>query len=162
MNGKRTIWLAGIIAALAAVVLIWHLFAGPAAVLRQAGMGVDDAAKWKGRPHLVMFTEEGCQWCERFRREVLPIYPKTEEGGIAPLRIVDVHAPRPADLRRVGKIVYTPTFVLIDSKGRIVGRIEGYPGYDFFWARLNDLFERMRAQNAQVRKMNGRENAAEG
>jgi len=36
---------------------------------------------------------------------------------------------------------FTPTFILVDD-GREVGRIEGYPGEDFFWGLLGMMFER--------------------
>ena len=35
-------------------------------------------------------------------------------------------------------IRYTPTFVLAED-GQEVGRIEGYPGDEFFWVRLENL-----------------------
>ncbi len=37
---------------------------------------------------------------------------------------------------------YIPTFVLIDE-GKEVGRIEGYPGEDFFWGMLGKLLEKL-------------------
>ena len=33
---------------------------------------------------------------------------------------------------------FTPTFVLIDEE-REIGRIEGYPGQEFFWGLLENL-----------------------
>ena len=38
----------------------------------------------------------------------------------------------------VSPIRFTPTFVLVDD-GREIGRIEGYPGEDFFWGLLERL-----------------------
>ncbi len=35
-------------------------------------------------------------------------------------------------------MLFTPTFVLFDD-GREIGRIEGYPGEDFFWGLLQNL-----------------------
>lgn len=35
-------------------------------------------------------------------------------------------------------VIYTPTFVLVEHDSEI-GRIEGYPGEDFFWSLLERL-----------------------
>jgi len=84
---------------------------------------------------LVMFESAGCAWCTAWNREVGAVYDKTAEARIAPLRRVDIAAPRPSDLAVVGPIVYTPTFVLSDG-GREVSRILGYPGEAQFWGLL--------------------------
>lgn len=44
---------------------------------------------------LVMFERAGCVWCARFNAEIAPIYGKTEESQIAPLRRVDLNRPCP-------------------------------------------------------------------
>lgn len=85
---------------------------------------------------LVMFETRACSWCAEWHRVIGPIYPKTTEGKLAPLRRVDLSDQRPADLVAIGAVVYTPTFVLIED-GIEFGRIEGYPGEDFFWGLLN-------------------------
>ncbi|MBL3206218.1 thioredoxin family protein, partial [Klebsiella pneumoniae] len=41
---------------------------------------------------------------------------------------------------------YTPTFILVDG-GREIGRIEGYPGADFFWGLLERLAQRLPPQS---------------
>ncbi len=86
-----------------------------------------------------MFESDDCVWCEAWNEEIGPIYPKTTEGQRAPLRRVDIHGPRPHDLRDIEGVRFTPTFVLIDDHGREVGRINGYPGEDFFWGLLAEL-----------------------
>jgi len=91
---------------------------------------------------LVMFESAACAWCERWHEEIGPIYPKTPEARIAPLRRVDVHGPRPADLAFVRGIRFTPTFVLV-HEGREIGRITGYPGEAFFWPLLDELLEKL-------------------
>lgn len=89
---------------------------------------------------LVMVEEHGCAWCERWNTEIAPIYPKTSEGRIAPLRRIDLREAPPPDLEFARAYVFTPTFVLmVDNKE--VGRIEGYPGEDFFWALLAQMIE---------------------
>jgi hypothetical protein len=85
---------------------------------------------------LVMVEEHGCYYCITWKREIGPIYPKTSEGDFAPLRMIDIDDGVPADLKFARKVVYTPTFILIDN-GVEVARIEGYPGEDFFWGLLD-------------------------
>ncbi len=95
---------------------------------------------------LVMFEERGCPWCAAFRREVLPIYGNTDEAKVAPIRRVDIFAPRPKDLAHIRRIRVSPTFVLLDDDGREVGRILGYPGFDTFWELLDALLQKLERQ----------------
>ena len=86
---------------------------------------------------LVMFRQSGCPWCAAWDREIGPVYPRTEIGQRAPVRFVDLARARDtAGLK--GPVRFTPTFVLFDG-GREIGRIEGYPGQDFFWGLLENL-----------------------
>ena len=89
---------------------------------------------------LLMAEEKGCFWCARWNEEISEIYPRTPEGRTAPLRRIDVHAPVPDDISLERGLHFTPTFVLIED-GQEVGRIEGYPGEDFFWGLLDRIFE---------------------
>ena len=91
---------------------------------------------------LVMVEEKGCPYCERWEAEVGVVYAKTPQGRRAPLRRIEIDGPRPDDLRHLKRLVYTPTFILID-KGREVGRIIGYPGEDFFWGLLDELIGKL-------------------
>ncbi|MBI1384601.1 MAG: transcriptional regulator [Rhizobiales bacterium] len=91
---------------------------------------------------LVMLESYGCGWCLRWHAEIGPIYPRTSEGALAPLRRVDLALPWPDDLAGVAKERFTPTFILMDE-GREVGRIRGYPGESFFWELLGELMQRM-------------------
>ena len=87
---------------------------------------------------LVMAEEDGCYWCAKWNEEVGGEYPITAEGRAAPLRRVDIHADIPPDLSFDDRLVYTPTFVLMQD-GREVSRLEGYPGEDFFWPLLQQM-----------------------
>lgn len=106
-----------------------------------AGLGMN--AKTGTAAELLMFDSKLCEWCDRWREEIGAVYPKTEEGEIAPLRTIDIHAARPRQYESIRGIVYTPTFVLWHD-GREVGRILGYTGEDFFWGLLGELIEDMR------------------
>ena len=114
------------------------------AVARLALIALALLATPAGAAELVMFTQKGCPWCDRFDREIAPAYGKTPEGLRAPLRRVDISAPVPAELSAISRERFTPVFVLID-KGREIGRIRGYPGEAFFWPMLAALVERLDA-----------------
>jgi hypothetical protein len=101
-----------------------------------AGVAMASAAQ---AAELVMFRRDGCPWCAKFDREIGPIYSKTEFNRRVPLRQVNLdHDPDVAIVHAA--IRYTPTFVLTEG-GKEVGRIEGYPGDEFFWFRLEKLLE---------------------
>lgn len=87
---------------------------------------------------LIMFEEEGCIWCARWEAEIGPAWPNTEQSEIAPLSKVDIHDDLPEAVTLDRPAAFTPTFVLL-SEGTEVGRIEGYPGADFFWFLLDEL-----------------------
>ncbi|MFO1134897.1 MAG: thioredoxin [Rhodoblastus sp.] len=93
---------------------------------------------------LVMFERAGCVWCERWNAEVGGAYDKTNEGRRAALRRVDLAKGVPPDLSEVGKVVFTPTFVLVDN-GKEIGRIEGYADEAFFYGYLNGLISKLGA-----------------
>ena len=81
-----------------------------------------------------MVEEAGCVYCAQWNEEVGTAYPLTPEGRAAPLRRVDIHD-LPDDVVFDIRPVFTPTFVLF-LDGTEVGRLEGYPGEDFFWPIL--------------------------
>ncbi|WP_319823912.1 thioredoxin family protein [Thalassovita sp.] len=89
---------------------------------------------------LIMVERQGCQYCIAWTEKLGPIYPNTPEGRFAPLRVVDIADAPPADVTFARKVVYTPTFVLIEDNTEI-GRIEGYPGEDFFWGLLGMMLK---------------------
>jgi hypothetical protein len=93
---------------------------------------------------LLMFEQPGCIYCARWHAEVGPEYPITDEGKAAPLRQLQLRDPLPEGFAIVSPPVFTPTFVLVRD-GVEVGRIEGYPGEDFFWPMLADLIGRAQA-----------------
>lgn len=103
---------------------------------------------------LVMFERAGCTWCQRWSEEIGPIYPKTAEGALAPLRHISLDAGVPAEFRFDPPVRYTPTFVLVD-KGREVGRITGYMNDEAFWGLLGALLARLPRDEAGKRQPGG-------
>jgi hypothetical protein len=93
-----------------------------------------------GQVKLLMFEEAGCVWCEQWNAEISGIYPKTQEGRTAPLHRIDIHRRLPKDITLNSPPVYTPTFIVVDD-GQEIGRIEGYPGQDFFWGLLGRILQ---------------------
>jgi len=87
---------------------------------------------------LLMFEQQGCIYCERWNAELSAVYPKTDEGKFAPLRRIDLYSGSRKGLDLKAPVQFTPTFVVVE-KGHELGRIEGYPGEDFFWGLLDRI-----------------------
>ena len=89
---------------------------------------------------LIMVEQQGCHYCERWKEEIGPIYPKTDVGMFAPIRMVDItnvdSTPEIA-----AAVVFTPTFIITDGD-REITRMEGYMSEDFFWGVLEMILER--------------------
>ena len=92
--------------------------------------------------YLLMAEEDGCYWCARWNEEISAQYPKTAEGQAAPLRRYDLYSESP-DVDFARRVRFTPTFILVRD-GTELGRIEGYPGEDFFWGLLGMMLEEAR------------------
>lgn len=91
---------------------------------------------------LLMFERAGCPWCQRWNRDIGPIYSNTEEGRRAPLRRIDLD--RRTDLHWVLRepVRFTPTFVLVEN-GREIGRLTGYINDETFWGMLANLLTKL-------------------
>lgn len=89
---------------------------------------------------LIMVEQDGCVYCIAWKDTIGPIYPKTPEGAFAPLRMVDIHDGAPEGLTYSRPVTFTPTFILVENNQE-VGRIEGYPGEEFFWWMLEKLLK---------------------
>lgn len=110
---------------------------------------------------LLMFQQEGCPWCAKWNAAIAPIYPKTAEGKEAPLQRLDIHNPLPAGLALKGMPQVTPTFVLVQD-GKELGRIQGYPGPDFFWALLDELLRKVATEPTEPAEPAAPKSAATG
>ena len=91
---------------------------------------------------LMMVEELGCPWCDRWKAEIGPIYPKTAEGRIAPLVKVMIHDPLADGITLKSPPIYTPTFILLND-GQEVGRIEGYQSDEFFWWFVETMIKQL-------------------
>lgn len=100
---------------------------------------------------LVMFEQDGCPWCAKWNNDVAPGYAQSDEGRAAPLVRRDIHDPIPPGMTLASPPQFTPTFVLIKD-GRELGRIQGYPGSDFFWAMLDELLAKAGTNPAETPK----------
>ena len=89
-----------------------------------------------GQTRLVMVDDAGCVYCAQWDREVRQGYEASPEGRFAPLIRLRIGSPA---LSGIGRLAYTPTFVLI-VRGEEAGRIIGYGGADFFWGEVDRLF----------------------
>lgn len=98
------------------------------------------AAVAAGELRLLMVEQAGCAWCLRWHAEIGDAYPLTDEGRAAPLLRTDLRAPLPDGVTLARPALFTPTFILLDG-GAEIGRIEGYPGEDFFWPMLGGLLD---------------------
>lgn len=94
---------------------------------------------------LLMIEQPGCGHCIKWDNEIAPAYPKTAEGKAAPLRRHQLQDPTPKEIRLTSKPVFTPTFILLADNIE-TGRIQGYPGEDFFWPLLSRLITQAQPQ----------------
>lgn len=107
-------------------------------ILLSAFLVIASAVSVRAETVLVMVEEQGCMWCARWNREISHIYPKTDVGKAAPLKRIDINAPRPGNMSFSRRLHFTPTFVLMID-GEEVSRLEGYPGEDFFWGLIEKM-----------------------
>ena len=89
---------------------------------------------------LLMIEDRGCVYCARWHAEIGPEFPITPEGQTAPLLQTDIDDALPDGVTLERRAVYTPTFVLLKDSAE-TGRIEGYPGEEFFWFLLGQLID---------------------
>lgn len=90
----------------------------------------ETVAHLSDKPSLLVFESASCGWCRHFRSAVAPDYERSRLEALAPLKYVDVGTLRrgASPYRLNGRIVATPTFVLVDRTGREVERLRGLPG----------------------------------
>ncbi len=95
-------------------------------------------AAWAAELRLLMFEQPGCLYCARWDAEIAAQYPLTDEGRAAPVQRLQMRDPLPSGVELARPVTFTPTFVLMAGEVEF-GRLEGYPGEDFFWPMLARL-----------------------
>lgn len=93
---------------------------------------------------LLMVEQVGCYVCTAFNRDVAPAYLNSPENDFAPLVHVQLRGPLPEGVTLDSTPFVTPTFILIGPDGAEVERMIGFPGEDFFWPYINQMFDRAR------------------
>lgn len=117
---------------------------------RATGSGLSGSAQTepeaaaRDRIAVVMFRRAGCPWCHAWDREIGGVWDKTDIGAREPVIMVDLDTDPMPEIALAYPARYTPTFV-VALDGVEIGRIEGYPGREFFWG----LIERLLLQAAE-------------
>ena len=91
---------------------------------------------------LIVVESDDCPYCKRFHAEIGIAYPKTEEGKLAPLRVLDISQPMPEEYSGVKPASVTPTFILVENN-REIDRLIGYPGDEYFWFLLGEMLQKL-------------------
>jgi len=115
-------------------------YLAPASLMAVLALWISAMATPVVAAELVMIDRQGCAYCIAWKKEVGTAYPNTDLGAFAPLRIVDIREGAPNDVSFSRPAMFTPTFILIEQ-GVEIGRIEGYPGEDFFWGLLEKMLK---------------------
>ncbi len=145
-GGRLRAWLVALALGLVVALLMAGVARGTAAAVTGTAAGPGAAAADPAQGVRLMMVEEvGCVWCARWNADIGGYYDRTEEGKRAPLWRHNLRAPLPAGIHLDRPPRYTPTFVLLQG-GREIGRIEGYPGEDFFWGMLDRILKKIPQQ----------------
>jgi len=95
---------------------------------------------------LLMAHNPDCHICQKFIEEVAVDYNDSEIAKRLPLVIISVYD-QPEWFKqayaegRIKKIRGTPTFIIWNGRKEL-GRIIGYNGKQWFYERLNELFQK--------------------
>ncbi|WP_245259051.1 thioredoxin family protein [Salinarimonas rosea] len=122
--------------------------AGAAALARALGpLRVAAAEAGERGVTVTMFRRAGCPWCHAWDREIGGIWPKSDVGARHAMRMVDLDTDPMPEIALDRPVRFTPTFV-VARDGAEIGRIEGYPGQDFFWGLIERLVAEAEADDA--------------
>ncbi len=121
-----------------AAVLLYFAVRRPATNLSDWGDDLDDAlreASKGGHPVLVAFYMPGCVPCTVMDRTVLS--DSHVKRALRDYVRVRLDATRQTDLARRYEVQFTPTFTVVDSKGRLLSKREGTLTVEEFVQFLN-------------------------
>jgi len=147
-------------AILRVLILAWlalaSVSAGAESRLRSARDLAGEAASSarQGRVLLVLFSEPGCPWCERVRREfLLPMqsnagyrvrvaFVQVDVNSTRALRDFGGHTTTHAEFARVNGVRLYPTVMLFGPAGqRLAEPLPGFSGPDFYGAYLDQRID---------------------
>jgi hypothetical protein len=119
------------------MIMVFGVLPAPATLAGQPSQPA--ALNWQEHPlQLMMLDKPGCVYCLAWDRQIGPGYAASPQGASAPLFRVDINGPFPNGLALARRPFATPTFILL-RKGIEIGRIEGYPGREGFYPRLQEI-----------------------
>lgn len=90
-----------------------------------------------GQPTLVWFHADWCHVCQQIKPEVAEL-GEAYEGRVHFVRL-NVDDPAARQALSQYRVRATPTFVLFDAEGQILGNVPGWPGYDQLAAAFDQL-----------------------
>ena len=95
---------------------------------------------------LVYVFSPDCGACMQFDRDIKPIYPKTEEAKLMPMRLVDFEDWRAGNHTfsqcSVGEVFATPTFIKLTQCVE-QDRLTGYSDPELFWLSIGRMVNRL-------------------
>ncbi len=80
------------------------------------------------RPLLVVYETQTCGWCIRLREDAADTYQASDAGQRAPLVFIDKSKQGSSEFHPRRFVSATPTLIVMDTYGREVERMTGYPG----------------------------------
>jgi thioredoxin-related protein len=105
-------------------------------------------------PIIVLYSAEGCGYCEKLKAEVLlPLFGIDDENRLAVVREVDINAGgkmtdfngeriRSRQFKQRYKVFATPTLLILDKDGNSLSQpIVGYDSKEQYLTRLGSLLE---------------------
>lgn len=107
-----------------------------------SGYAARDTAPPATPLELIVFEVDGCDFCEVFRRDVLPQYKSAPAAKRAPIRFVDINKVDTDKMALRSNVTTVPTVVLMQD-GREFDRITGYVGPSNFFRMISYMLERI-------------------
>ncbi len=104
----------------------------------RAGLDLDAPIPRNSELELIVMEAPGCNYCNVFRRDILPSYEVSERGKQLPVRFIDVNDVSKTGIELQSPIDILPTFVIVKGN-RELGRIPGYMGQEDFFHSINYL-----------------------